>query len=69
MALLKERVDRVRGALTDLPDDYQEVIRLRRIQELSCAQVAEIMGRSENAVRVLYCRALKALGARLKTRT
>ena len=61
----KERVDVVRRALEDLPDDYREVIRLRRLQELSSAEVARIMERSENAVRVLYCRALKALGQKL----
>jgi RNA polymerase sigma-70 factor (ECF subfamily) len=59
-------VHRILEALDGLPPDYQEVIRLRRLQELDCRQVAEIMSRSENAVRVLYCRALKALSQRLK---
>jgi RNA polymerase sigma-70 factor (ECF subfamily) len=64
-AVRHERVERMRLALDDLPQDYREVIRLRRIQELECREVAAIMNRSENAVRVLYCRALKALGKRL----
>lgn len=61
-----EQVERLRSALDLLPPDYQEVIRLRRLQELDTPQVAEIMDRSENAVRVLYCRALKALAQELK---
>jgi len=61
-----EQVERLRRALDLLPPDYQEVIRLRRFQELECAEVARIMDRSENAVRVLYCRALKALAAEMK---
>lgn len=61
-----ESLVRLRQALDELPPRYQEVIRLRRIQGLECPQVAEILGRSENAVRVLYCRALKALGERLR---
>lgn len=64
-AVLREQVETMRRALDDLPEDYQQVIRLRRLEELDCRQVASIMDRSENAVRVLYCRALKALGQRL----
>lgn len=62
----KERVGVVRRALDELPEDYREVIRLRRFQELESSEVARIMDRSENAVRVLYCRALKALGRHIK---
>ena len=62
IAVRNERVERVREAIERLPQDYKDVIRLRRFQELDCREVAELMGRSENAVRVLYCRAIKALG-------
>ena len=61
----REQVDRIAQAVEALPPDYREVIRLRRFQELDCPQVAEIMDRSENAVRVLYCRAVKALAQAL----
>ena len=62
----REQVGRIVEAVEALPPDYREVIRLRRFQELECRQVAEIMNRSENAVRVLYCRALKALARSIK---
>jgi RNA polymerase sigma-70 factor (ECF subfamily) len=55
----------VRHALAGLPEDYQEVIRLRLLLELPTATVAEWMGRNEGAVRVLLHRALQALRARL----
>lgn len=61
----QEQVDRIAQAVEGLPTDYRDVIRLRRLQELDCTQVAEVMGRSENAVRILYCRALKALSRQL----
>lgn len=51
----------VRAALERLRDDYRRVIQLRRLEGLEIPQVAEIMERSENAVRVLYCRAIQAL--------
>jgi RNA polymerase sigma-70 factor (ECF subfamily) len=60
-AAREESVQRVRRAVESLPEDHREVVRLRRFEELEYPQVAEIMGRTENAVRVLYCRALKAL--------
>ena len=62
----REQVELIAEAVEALPQDYREVIRLRRFQELECRQVAEIMDRSENAVRVLYCRAVKALALAMK---
>lgn len=65
IAVRNERIEHVREKLARLSQDYRDVIRLRLLQDLDCKQVAELMGRSENAVRVLYCRALKALGREL----
>jgi len=56
-----EMAERLRAALERLPPDYREVIRLRRFEELETAAVAEAMNRSPTAVRVLYCRAIRAL--------
>ena len=56
-----EEVQRVATALETLPEDYAEVIRLRRFEELSVADIAELKDTSANAVRIRYCRALKAL--------
>jgi RNA polymerase sigma-70 factor (ECF subfamily) len=60
-AMRSEALLRVRAAIERLPEDYRTVIQLRRIEERDTEEVAKEMGRSENAVRVLYCRALKEL--------
>lgn len=56
-----EERQRIRTALQTLPEDYQNVLVLRFMQDVSHATVAEVMERSESAVRVLQHRALKAL--------
>jgi RNA polymerase sigma-70 factor (ECF subfamily) len=60
-----ERIKAIENELADLPSDYQEVIRLRVVLALPTTTVAEWMGRSEGAVRVLLFRALKTLRGRL----
>jgi RNA polymerase sigma-70 factor (ECF subfamily) len=56
-----ETFTRVRRALERLPEDYRTVIVLRRLEEQEVAEVARLMDRSENAVRILYFRAIQAL--------
>ncbi len=56
-----EQFQQVAKALDRLPEDYQEVIRLRVVLELPTPTVADWMGRSPGAVRVLLHRALSAL--------
>ena len=48
-------------AMAALTDDHREVVALRFFGDLSSAEVAAVMGRSEGAVRVLQFRALHAL--------
>lgn len=48
-------------ALAELPPDYREVIVLHNLRELDWEQVAHKMGRSPNAVRMLWTRVLKQL--------
>jgi RNA polymerase sigma-70 factor (ECF subfamily) len=57
----REQLSIVRQALDTLPDDYQEVIRLRVILKMPTVDVAQWLGRSEGAVRVLLYRALRRL--------
>jgi RNA polymerase sigma factor (sigma-70 family) len=52
-------------ALEGLSTSHRLVIRLRCIEGREFADVAEAMDRNPTAVRVLYCRALKALKAAL----
>ncbi|WP_417378496.1 sigma-70 family RNA polymerase sigma factor [Gimesia sp.] len=55
-------------AVSELPEDYQEVIMLRNLQRLSFKQVAERMNRSPGAVQMLWLRALNQLQERLEHR-
>jgi RNA polymerase sigma-70 factor (ECF subfamily) len=56
-----ESAARIAEALGRLPADYQTVVLLRVFEELSAEEVAERMGRSAGAVRMLQMRALTAL--------
>jgi len=56
-----EEHQRLYGALQKLRVDYRSVLVLRFINGLHPGEVAQIMGRSEGAVRVLQHRALKAI--------
>jgi RNA polymerase sigma-70 factor (ECF subfamily) len=60
--LIKKReVSRLLEAVAQLSEDRQRLIILRFVQGLSHAQVAEILGKSEGACRVIQHRALTAL--------
>ncbi len=58
---LKESRTAVTQALQILPPDYQHVLTLRFISGLSHSETSQVLGRSEEAVRVLQHRALNAL--------
>jgi RNA polymerase sigma-70 factor (ECF subfamily) len=60
-ALRKLDWERVRSALYRLPDEQREVVVCRFFAELSPAETAALMGRSEGSVRVIQHRALAAL--------
>jgi RNA polymerase sigma-70 factor (ECF subfamily) len=51
--------------IATLPPDQAEAILLRVVAGLDVAQVADVMGRSPGAVRVLTHRGLKTLAARV----
>ena len=46
-------------AIERLPDDRRRALTLRFVEEMSTAEIAGVMGRSEGAVRVLIHRALR----------
>lgn len=67
-AELVEAADTTRRALAllaALPPDQADVVLLRVVTGLSNAEVAEIVGKSEGAVRVTAHRALRRLAARI----
>jgi RNA polymerase sigma-70 factor (ECF subfamily) len=61
-------VQRVRAVLEVLPDDQREVLTLRVVADLTIEQVAEIIGRSQGAVKQLQRRGMVALRAALDER-
>ena len=59
---IKMRVKQVHQQLDTLGnEEYKEVIELRYLQGLSHKEIAEVMNKSENNIRVLFHRALKKL--------
>ena len=52
-------------AMRSLPDDRRRALTLRFVEEMSTAEIAGVLGRSEGAVRVLIHRALGAVAREL----
>jgi RNA polymerase sigma-70 factor (ECF subfamily) len=61
----QEERQQLTEALRALPADYQDILILRFMKNLSHAEVATILEKSETAVRSLQHRALKALAEQL----
>lgn len=57
--------NRLHAALAQLTQDQQDVIILRFFEELSNAEVADMLGRTEGAIKALQHRALAALNRAL----
>lgn len=64
-AMVKEEIARVEQAFDELPEEYREVITLAHVLGMSRAEIAQQMGKSEGAVRVLLHRALARVSALL----
>lgn len=54
------------AAVDRLPDDRRRVVILRFVEEMTTAEIAGVMGRTEGAVRVLLHRALRAVAGQLE---
>jgi RNA polymerase sigma-70 factor (ECF subfamily) len=55
-------------AVARLAEDRRRAVVLRFVDEMSTAEIAEVLGRSEGAVRVLLHRALRSVAADLRER-
>ena len=53
------------AAVADLPADRRRALLLRFVDQMSTAEIAAVLGRSEGAVRVLIHRALRSVARRL----
>jgi RNA polymerase sigma-70 factor (ECF subfamily) len=63
----REQAVLLADALEALPADYREVFALRMLEHVPIEQVAARMGRSVNAVRKLWTRAMVALERALES--
>ncbi len=57
----QENADRMAVALTHLPEDMQQILLWRVIDDLDYQSIGQLMHRSPGAMRVLYLRALRRL--------
>jgi len=60
-AILSEEAERLESALESLTPAHREVILLRKFQELSFGEIGQRLGKSEDACRMLFARAMTAL--------
>jgi len=63
--VLDEQAERLERWLEDLDERHREVIILRSFQELSFKEIGARLGKSEDASRMLYARAMAALTMRV----
>ncbi len=61
-------IENIKKALSCLQDEYQNLIIWRYLEELEIKEIAKIMEKSEEAVRMQLSRALSALREQLKTK-
>jgi RNA polymerase sigma factor (sigma-70 family) len=66
LAILSERVRQVEAALESLTPSQREIVVLRKLEELTFAEISARTGRSEDACRMAFARAMAALTLRLK---
>jgi len=65
-SLLESDIDNIRTVLVSLREDYQNVIIWHYLDDLPIQEISYILGRTEDATRVLLHRALKALKNEIK---
>jgi RNA polymerase sigma-70 factor (ECF subfamily) len=67
-AAAREAITAAWQAVARLPDDRRRAVILRFVDEMSTAEIAAVLGRSEGAVRVLLHRALRSVAEDLQGR-
>lgn len=65
---LQSNAEVIHAALIELPDDQREMLLLRFIRDLSHAETARLLERSEQATRALQYRALRSMQAIIEAR-
>ncbi len=65
-ALLNSEIEEVKGALSLINEDYQNIIIWYYLDELTTSEIADLLDKPESSVRVLIHRAVTALRKSLK---
>ncbi len=65
-AELRDEARAAWAAVDRLPDDRRRAVTLRFVEEMSAAEIGDVLDRSEGAVRVLLHRALRSVAADLR---
>ncbi len=60
-AELNSQIEEVRNAMRHLSEDYQNIIIWYYLEELTTAEIAELLGKPESSIRVLIHRAVTSL--------
>lgn len=64
-AIVSREMERLEAALEELPEAQREVIVLRKLEELTFPEIAQRLGKSEDACRMAFSRAMAALTIKL----
>jgi RNA polymerase sigma-70 factor (ECF subfamily) len=64
-AVARDELDRAWAAIERLPEERRRALVLRFVEEMSSAEIAAVLGRSEGSVRVLIHRALRSVAEQL----
>ncbi len=67
-AILESQVEEVKNALKGMKEEYQNVIIWYYLDELTSAEIADLLEKPESSIRVLIHRAVSALRKNLKTK-
>lgn len=63
----RETRQRLQQAITRLPDKQRAVVRMRNVEQLSYAEIAQVLGTSESSVRAMICKARATLMKQMKS--
>ena len=64
-AILSRQAEQLEAALDELPEAQRELVVMRKLEELTFGQIAARIGKSEDACRMAYARAMAALTLKL----
>jgi RNA polymerase sigma-70 factor (ECF subfamily) len=63
--MINSDIDRIKAVLTNIKDEYREIIIWYYMDEFTVPEIAKILNKSEDTVRVTIHRALKVLKSEL----